>query len=133
MKKLFLMAIAALMFSVTANAQVKNLTDKEMSTMKLERPMVIDFYADWCGPCRAFSPIYEKAAEEYGKAMDFYRVNVDNDSEFFYKLGGSAIPFIVFIYPDSKGEWEVTTHTGYMEASVLEEYLNGTLDMWNAQ
>lgn len=133
MKKIFLMAIAALMFSVAANAQVKTLTDKQVSKMKLERPMVIDFYADWCGPCRAFGPIYEKAAEEYGEVMDFYRMNVDTDAEYFRELGGSAIPFIVFIYPDSDGVWQVTTHTGYMEATVLEEYLDGTLDMWNAQ
>lgn len=133
MKKIILVALAALFCSVAANAQVNNLTDKQIATMKLERPMVIDFYADWCGPCRSFGPIYEKAAEEYGQAMDFYRVNVDTDAKYFRELGGSAIPFIVFIYPDSEGEWEVTTHTGYMEASVLEEYLNGTLDMWNAQ
>lgn len=133
MKKIFLMAFAALMFSFAANAQVKDLTDSQVAKMTLERPMVIDFYANWCDPCRAFSPIYEKAAKEYGDAIDFYRMDVDTDAKYFSELGGSAIPFIVFIYPDSEGKWEVVKHTGFMEASVLVEYLNGTLDMWNAQ
>ena len=55
---------------------------------KGSRPAIIDFYADWCGPCRSLSPKLEAAAKKYAGKVDVYKVNVDNER---------SIPMVLFI------------------------------------
>lgn len=61
------------------------------------RPAIIDFYADWCGPCRIVAPILEKLAEEYAGKIDFYKVNTDTEQELAAAFGIQSIPSILFI------------------------------------
>ena len=58
--------------------------------------IVIDFYADWCGPCRALGPIVEKVSNDY-KNVAFAKVNVDDEPELAAKFGISSIPFVAKI------------------------------------
>ncbi len=58
--------------------------------------VVIDFYADWCGPCRALGPIVEKVSNDY-KNVAFAKVNVDDEPELAAKFGISSIPFVAKI------------------------------------
>ena len=62
-----------------------------------ELPCVIDFYADWCGPCRRLSPILEELAEEHCDQVLFYKVNVDREKELAYFFQASSIPMLLFI------------------------------------
>jgi thioredoxin 1 len=62
-----------------------------------DRMLVLDFYADWCRPCRMFAPTIDKIAEEYKDKAHFYRVNVDQSPELFRAFGVQGIPYIVFM------------------------------------
>ena len=55
----------------------------------------VDFYADWCGPCKAISPLLEKINEEMG-GNTIYKINVDHNKEAAVKYGISSIPTIIF-------------------------------------
>ena len=117
MKKTLLIALVILASVFTATAQdqkeaskVKHLTYKEFLSKvwnfevdtntfvyKGELPAVIDFYADWCGPCRRVAPIMEKLAAEYDGKLLVYKVNVDQEKELASAFSVSSIPMVLFI------------------------------------
>lgn len=70
-----------------------------------EKPVLIDFYADWCGPCKAFSPIIEKLKDEMGDKVRVIKINVDKNQALSSKLNISSIPAIM-IYRSGKLEYE---------------------------
>jgi thioredoxin 1 len=74
---------------------------------KGERPCIIDFYADWCGPCRITSPILEELAVEYKDKIDIYKVNIDNEKELSQIFGISGIP--AFLYCPMEGKPSMTS------------------------
>ncbi len=61
------------------------------------RPAIIDFYADWCGPCKMVAPILEKIAAEYGGKLDVYKVDTDKEQELAGAFGIQSIPSLLFI------------------------------------
>ena len=61
------------------------------------KPAVIDFYATWCGPCKALSPILEEVSEEYAGKVDIYKVNVDEEQELSRMFEIRSIPTLFFI------------------------------------
>ena len=71
-------------------------TKSKQWAYKGDRPCVIDFYADWCRPCRYVSPIMEQLAEEYKGKVIFFKVNVDNERELAQIFGIQSIPSVLF-------------------------------------
>lgn len=65
------------------------------------QPVVVDFYADWCGPCKTVSPVLEGLSTEYGGRVKFVKLNVDDDPEIAAKFGIMSIPTVIFV---SKGK-----------------------------
>lgn len=65
-------------------------------------PAIIDFYADWCGPCKMVAPILEELSEEYKDRLVIYKVNTDVEQELSAVFGIQSIPTLLFI--DSAGE-----------------------------
>jgi thioredoxin len=63
-------------------------------------PAVIDFYADWCGPCKMVSPILEQLSKEYEGLLNIYKVNTENEQELAGAFGITNIPSILFIPVD---------------------------------
>ena len=59
-------------------------------------PAIIDFYADWCGPCRVLAPTVEQVANEYSGKIDVYKVNVDEQPDLANAFGISGIPAVLF-------------------------------------
>ncbi len=62
-----------------------------------ERPCIIDFFATWCGPCRALSPVLEQVATEKKGEIDVYKVDVDKERELAALFQVSSVPTILFI------------------------------------
>jgi len=70
-----------------------------------KKPIFIDFYADWCGPCKSFSVIVEKLKDEMGDKVRVIKINVDKNQALSNKLKISSIP-AVMIYKEGKLEYE---------------------------
>ena len=60
-------------------------------------PVVVDFWADWCGPCKMMAPVVESLAGKYAGKIDFYKVDIDQESELASVFGISSIPTFLFI------------------------------------
>jgi thioredoxin 1 len=80
--------------------------DKEW-TFKGEKPAIIDFYADWCGPCKMVAPILEELSDEYGGKLDIYKVDTDAEQELASMFGIQSIPSMLFIPVDDKPQMAV--------------------------
>lgn len=74
---------------------------------KGQRPCLIDFYADWCGPCRITAPILEELAKEYYGKIDVYKVDVDVEKELAAVFGVRGIP--AFLYCPMEGKPSMTS------------------------
>lgn len=62
-----------------------------------DKPAIIDFYADWCGPCKMVAPILEELATEYDGKVDIYKVDTEAEQELAAAFGIRSIPSILFI------------------------------------
>lgn len=62
-----------------------------------ELPCIIDFYADWCGPCKMVAPILEELSEEYKGKVNIYKVNTEQETELASAFGIRSIPSLLFI------------------------------------
>ena len=69
----------------------------EAEVMNSNKPVLIDFWAPWCGPCRMLSPIISEIAEEYGDKVKVCKVNVDEQGELASTFGVMSIPTLVVI------------------------------------
>ncbi|OWV26205.1 thioredoxin [Fibrobacter sp. UWB1] len=69
----------------------------EAEVMNSDRPVLIDFWAPWCGPCRMLSPTISEIAEEYGDKVKVCKVNVDEQGELASTFGVMSIPTLVVI------------------------------------
>jgi len=78
------------MNSIKSNKQFNELTKQEM-------PFVLDFYADWCGPCQVLLPTVEKLSEEYRDKVQILKVNVDEQRELAQKFNVRSIPALFFM------------------------------------
>lgn len=67
----------------------------ENEVMNSEIPVLVDFYADWCGPCKMMAPIVERVAEAYQGKLKVGKCNIDNDGELAMKFRVMSIPTII--------------------------------------
>ncbi len=91
--------------------------------LKSDKPLVVDFWAEWCGPCRMVGPIVEELAAEYEGKVTIGKVDVDNNDEITSKYGIRNIPTILFI---KNGE-VVDKQVGAAQKSVLAEKVENLL------
>lgn len=86
-------------------------------------PAIIDFYADWCGPCKAVAPILEELSETYGDALKIYKVNTEVEQELSAVFQIRSIPSILFIPVTG----EPMMQAGALPKSALEEIIGKEL------
>lgn len=89
---------------------------------KGDKPCLIDFYADWCGPCRITSPILEELAQEYKDKIIVYKVNVDKEKELSQVFGVSGIP--AFLYCPMEGKPSMTSGIARSEEETKKMFKN---------
>jgi thioredoxin 1 len=67
----------------------------EQEVLKSETPVIVDFWAEWCGPCHAVSPVLERIAEERGDEIKLVKVNIDEEQGLSIKYGVMSIPTMI--------------------------------------
>jgi thioredoxin len=86
----------------TFKEKVFNYTDSKDWKFEGNRPAVIDFYADWCGPCKMVSPILDELSAEFDGKIDIYKVDTEAERELAGAFGIQSIPSILFIPQDGQ-------------------------------
>ena len=66
------------------------------------KPCIIDFYADWCGPCKMVAPVLEELAKEYEGKLDVYKVDTEKETELASVFGIRSIPSLLFVPKDGQ-------------------------------
>ncbi len=67
-----------------------------------DKPCIIDFYADWCGPCKMVAPVLEELSKEYDGKVDVYKVDTEKERELSAIFGIKSIPSILFVPQDAQ-------------------------------
>ncbi len=88
-----------------------------------DKPALIDFYADWCGPCKMVAPILEELSEEYGDKIDIYKVDTEVEQELSTVFGIRSIPSMLFIPKEDQPKMQA----GALPKNALKEIIDKEL------
>lgn len=86
----------------TFKEKVFNYTENKEWKFEGDLPCIIDFYADWCGPCKMVAPVLEELSTEYDGKMNVYKVNTEEQQELAAAFGIQSIPSILFCPKDGQ-------------------------------
>lgn len=95
----------------------------EVEILQSKTPVLVDFFADWCGPCQAAKPVLEKLAGEYEGKVKFAKLNVDNSPQSAGKFNVMSIPTVVLF----KGGQEVGREVGFPGEAGYKKLVDGLL------
>ena len=104
--------------------KIKHLTSKDFdqtcTEASKEKPLLLDFWAEWCGPCKAIAPALEELAEERADSLTIGKVDVDAEGELAQRFNVQAIPTLCLVVD---GE-VVSHHTGAVSKKQLEAFID---------
>jgi thioredoxin 1 len=112
-------------FPLQEMAMTHNTTDANFAqeVLKSDKPVLVDFWAPWCGPCRAIAPVIDQVAEEKKDSVRVVKVNVDENTDSPVKYGVRSIPTLV-LFKDGQA---IATHVGSMSKTQLDSWLTEKL------
>jgi thioredoxin 1 len=104
---------------------IKHVTDAsfESDVMQSDRPVLVDYWAEWCGPCKMIAPILEDVAKDYGDRIQIAKMNVDENPDVPAKFGIRGIPTLMLF----KGGELVATKVGALPKAQLTAFIDGHL------
>ena len=107
------------------SATVVAVTDEtfDAEVLQSSTPVLVDFWADWCGPCKMIAPIIEEVAAAYGPRLKVTKVNIDDNAETPQKFGIRGIPTLMLF----KGGQLEATKVGALSKSQLTAFLESNL------
>ncbi len=103
-----------------SNMNLNSFNEEMVNTDKL---ILIDFYTNWCGPCKMLSPIISEIGNEYANSIDVYKINVDENQDLASKYNIVSVPTLVFL----KNEKIVKTTIGFRTRSELSNIIEDLL------
>ena len=112
------------LLSFTMQAEIREVDSEELSTVVLpnmKKPIVLDFWASWCGPCRQYSPTFKSVAQSQRRYADFYKVEIDYNQDLVSAFDISCVPTTIVIYSKS-GEY--LKAEGVLSASQLSSMIS---------
>lgn len=95
----------------------------ENEVKKSEEPVIIDFYADWCGPCQMMKPVFEELSKEYEGKLKFAKLNTDENHDIAESFEISGIPCMI-ITREGK---EIERIVGFMPAPMLKQKIDSII------
>ena len=99
-------------------------TTFDMETVNSDQPVLIDFYADWCGPCRAMSPVVESIASDLSGQLKVAKVDTDATPSLAMRYGIMSIPTLMVFH---KGQ-VIDRLVGYPGPTQVKQWVQGTID-----
>ena len=106
----------------------KSLESKDELKFLGKRPVLVDFYSTWCGPCKMLEPILEELSKEYEGKIDIYKVNTEDEIELAGAFGIMSVPTLLFIPMNDKPAISPGAPSKDMLKELIEEKLLGKKD-----